>query len=107
MDKKGKEKRTALVTGASGGIGLELARIFAREGYNLVLVARSTDKLEQTAAALKKKHGVEVLSLPKDLSEPSAPDEIYAQLRDAGVNVDVLVNNAGFTVFGPFHETDL
>jgi short-subunit dehydrogenase len=106
VDKEGKGTRTALVTGASGGIGLELARIFAREGYNLVLVARSADKLEQLAADLRKKHGVEVLSLPKDLANPSAPDDIYTQLSDAGVKVDVLVNNAGFTVFGPFVEND-
>jgi short-subunit dehydrogenase len=106
VDKETKGTRTTLITGASGGIGLELARIFAREGYNLVLVARSADKLEQLAADLKKKHSVEVLALPKDLSDPSAPDEIYAQLRDAGIAVDVLVNNAGFTVFGPFVEND-
>jgi short-subunit dehydrogenase len=100
------EKRTALITGASGGIGLELARIFAREGYNLVLVARSSDKLEQIGADLSKRHGVSVLSLPKDLSDPASPDEIHARLLDAKIEIDVLVNNAGFTVFGPFVEND-
>lgn len=102
-----KHERTALITGASGGIGLELAKLFARDGYRLVLVARSADKLEGLAQDFRKRYGVEVIVLPKDLSDPQAPDEIYAQLREEGIGVDVLVNNAGFTVFGHFKETDL
>jgi uncharacterized protein len=99
--------KTALVTGASGGLGYELARLFARDGYDLVLVARSSQKLDAVAGELVKKHGIAARVIVKDLSEPAAADEIYAELERDGIPVDVLVNNAGFTVFGPFAETDL
>jgi hypothetical protein len=94
------------VTGASSGIGLELARVLARENYNLVLVARSGDKLEALAGELRKRHSVDVLPITMDLWEPDAPDRIFAQLLEAVVTVDLLVNSAGFTVFGRFVETD-
>jgi short-subunit dehydrogenase len=99
--------QTALITGASGGIGAELAKVFAREGFNLVLVARSEDKLKQLADNLKTKYGTESRILLKDLAQPKAPDEIFAELEQAGVSVDVLVNNAGFATYGYFHEIDL
>ncbi len=67
------QKRTALITGASGGIGLELARVFAREGYDLVLVARSEQKLQEIAADLSKKRSTRITVIAKDLSQPSAP----------------------------------
>jgi len=100
-------RQTALVTGASGGIGWELARAFAAGGYDLVLVARSAGKLEQLAGELRDRHGVAVRVLAKDLAGPGAPDEIFQELEGAGVAVDALVNNAGFATFGPFAETDL
>jgi uncharacterized protein len=100
------ERQTALVTGASSGIGLELAREFAAGGYNLVLVARSEKKLEELAAELRDRHGVDARVLAKDLSKPQAPDELF-QEAGAPTPVDVLVNNAGFATFGPFAETDL
>ncbi|MDQ3804444.1 MAG: SDR family oxidoreductase [Acidobacteriota bacterium] len=100
-------KMTALVTGASGGIGEELARLIAADGHDLVLVARSRDKLERLAAELGTKHGVAARALPKDLARAEAPREIFDGLQGAGVSVDVLVNNAGFGTYGPFVETDL
>lgn len=101
-------KGTALITGASGGIGLEFARKFASEGHDVVLVARSEGKLNELASELKAKHGVQVRVLAQDLNNPSAPQVIYDALKADGVQVDVLVNNAGFAAFGHFAtETDL
>ena len=99
--------KTALITGASGGIGYELTRLFARDGYNLVLVARSADKLNEMKQQYEGKAAVQVRVIAKDLAQPSAPREIFEELQREGVAVDVLVNNAGFTVFGRFVETDL
>ncbi|HST05719.1 MAG TPA: SDR family oxidoreductase [Chloroflexia bacterium] len=107
MDTQQANRQTALITGASGGLGYEFARIFAREGYDLVLVARSEDKLNSIKRDLENKHGITVLVIVKDLSEPSAPQSIFDALVQSGTEVDVLVNNAGFTVFGLFAETDL
>jgi short-subunit dehydrogenase len=100
-------KLTALVTGASGGIGEELARLFAADGHGLVLVARSEDKLKRLAEELGAKHGVGARVVASDLSRPDAPREIFDALRASGVEVDALVNNAGFGSWGPFAETDL
>jgi short-subunit dehydrogenase len=97
----------ALVTGASSGIGYELAKLFARDGKNTVVVARSRDKLEELKANLEKEHGTKVRILVKDLSDAEAPQEILSELQREGIDVDVLVNNAGFCVYGPFCETDL
>jgi hypothetical protein len=98
---------TALVTGASGGIGEELARLFAADGHDLVLVARSRDKLERLAGELAGKHGVAARVLAADLARPEAPREIFEELTAGGVAVDALVNNAGFGSYGLFAETDL
>jgi uncharacterized protein len=98
---------TALITGASSGIGWELAYLFARAGYNLVLVARSGERLAELAADLKSKHSVSARALVKDLSVPNAAREIYDELRSDGVRVDALVNNSGFGNFGKFAKTDL
>jgi short-subunit dehydrogenase len=99
--------KTALVTGASGGIGYELALLLARDRYDCILVARSRDKLSALATRLEADFGVTTLVLAKDLSKPSAVDEIYEEVTAAAMNVDVLVNNAGFPVFGLFSETEL
>jgi uncharacterized protein len=99
-------KPTALITGASLGIGHELAKLFAADGSNLALVARSEDKLSEIGRQLQMKHGIAVHVLAKDLAKPEAPQEIFTELQKAGVSVDVLVNNAGFGSYGFFAESD-
>lgn len=101
------DHKTALVTGASFGIGLELARIFAREGYNLVLAARSGDKLRLLSSELEKAHGTRSLILAVDLAEPGAAAYVLDQTTRADVAIDVLANNAGFGQYGLFVENDL
>jgi len=99
------QKKTALITGASGGIGFELAKLFAADGYDLVLVARTRETLQKLAEELSARYGVRAEVLPKDLALPGAPEEIHRQLGQSGVAVDILVNNAGFGTFGFFAET--
>ena len=99
-----KKRQTALVTGASGGIGLELASVLAKEGFDLVLVARRKDELEKLAKALAKQHGVEATVVAKDLTRPEAPLELFKEMK--GTSIDVLVNNAGFGTYGKFAEID-
>jgi hypothetical protein len=100
-------RETVLITGASSGIGAELARLFARDGSDLVLVARSEGVLAALADTLTRQHGIRALVLPADLSNPAAPREIFERLQADGVQVDVLVNNAGIGARGPFAELDL
>lgn len=97
---------TALITGASGGIGKELARRHAAGGGDLVIVARSADKLEALAAELERRHGVRVISIAADVAEPGAAQRIHDELAEQGVEIDVLINNAGFGGHGKFHERD-
>jgi short-subunit dehydrogenase len=97
---------TALVTGASSGIGYELARRFAREGWDLVLVARSADRLEEIAAPLRREAGITVTVIRKDLAQPGAADEVFDAVKAKSIHVRALVNGAGFGVLGPFAETD-
>jgi hypothetical protein len=98
---------TVLITGASSGIGLQLAHLFAADRSALVLVARRREQLDALAVELRQAHGVEVRVLVKDLSAAGAAGEIEAELNAAGVEVDVVVNNAGFGVRGPVVETPL
>ena len=100
-------ERTALVTGASAGIGRELARLAAKDGHDLVLVARRRDRLEELAAELTAAHGVVVTVIGADLSDQAAPADIAERLRAAGTRVDFLINNAGFGSCGPFSGADL
>jgi len=88
--------QTALITGASGGIGYELAKVFAKNKHDLILVARSTDKLNQIQHELSGEYGVNVVSLTHDLSDNAAPQTLFDQLQEQNRTVDVLVNNAGF-----------
>jgi uncharacterized protein len=99
-------KMTALVTGASGGIGEELARLFAADGHDLVLVARSEDKLARLAAELTRLHGTGARVVAADLARPGAPREIFDGLRAAGTEVGALVNNAGVGSYGLFAGAD-
>jgi hypothetical protein len=101
------EKGTALITGASEGIGYELTKLFAKDGYDLVLLARNEKKLNEIAEDMSNVHRVGVKVIPKDLARPDAPDEIYSALSREGIEITVLVNNAGYLVYGPFAEHDL
>jgi uncharacterized protein len=94
---------TTLITGASGGIGYELAKLFARNRHDLVLVARSREKLAQAAAELQST-GVTIKTIALDLAEPLAPKFLFDQLRAEGIVVDILINNAGFGVHGDFTQ---
>jgi uncharacterized protein len=91
---------TVLVTGASSGIGMELARLFAADKSDLVLVARSREKLEHLADELRQAHGVTIIVLAKDLADPVTPQAIFEELAGRGIHVDVVVNNAGFGAIG-------
>jgi short-subunit dehydrogenase len=98
--------QTALVTGASMGLGREYARLFAADGHNLVLVARSDDKLRLLAAELGAEHRVSVRVLPADLADPESPERIFDALARDHVEIEFLVNNAGFGLNGAFAELD-
>jgi len=101
------KKNYALITGATSGIGYELAHYAAGDGYNLVLVARTKDRLETIAAEIKKVFGVTVYTVPKDLFKPGAAKEVYDATQSEGLIVDVLINAAGQGEWGSFTETDL
>jgi short-subunit dehydrogenase len=95
---------TALITGASGGIGYEFAKLFARDHHSLVLVARGADKLAQVATELQG-HGLTVKTIALDLAAPLAPKFLFDQLQREGIAVDILINNAGFGAFGEFAQS--
>jgi short-subunit dehydrogenase len=95
-----RQAETVLITGASSGIGRELARLFAADGARLVLVARSEDRLRELASELGAKYGAEVQVVPADLRRPASPGEVVEALAQRNVDVDVLVNNAGFGAHG-------
>ena len=98
---------TALVTGASSGIGWQLAHLFARSGSDLILAARSEDRLHELAEILQSEYGVGAQVLPLDLARPEAAQAVFDRLKSDGLEVDVLVNNAGFGARGAFAELDL
>jgi short-subunit dehydrogenase len=97
MDAK---NRRALVTGASSGLGAEFARELARRGINLVISARRRDRLESLAAELNRDHNIDVLVLPADLASPEGPRQLFAAVQNAGLQIGILINNAGFGYFG-------
>lgn len=92
--------RTALVTGASAGIGRAFAELLAARGYHLVVTARRRDRLEAVAATLRQQHGVSVHLIVADLADPAAPAALVAEIASRGLHVDVLINNAGYGVSG-------
>jgi short-subunit dehydrogenase len=97
----------ALVTGASSGIGRELAICCAQGGHDLVLVARHEDALRSLAVELEARHGAASLVLPLDLARPEAPEELYREMERRSLAIDTLVNNAGFAIHGPLAGADL
>lgn len=99
--------KTALITGASTGIGKELATIHASKGGNLIIVARNESKLNQLKTDLEKQYNIKVVVIAKDLSNLNAPQEIYNEVKKLGIEIDYLMNNAGFGALGKFHELDL
>lgn len=103
----GKQRQTALVTGGSGGIGFEIAKVLARIGFDLVLVARKRDTLEAAASQIEGKFDGSVQVFAADLRRPNAPQEIFDFLHNENVPVEVLVNNAGFGLGGEFADTKL
>jgi hypothetical protein len=100
-------KKTALITGASSGIGKEFANIHAEKGGDLIIVARSEDKLNALKNELEKAFKINVFVIQKDLTAPNAAKEIYEEVHSAGLKVDYLINNAGFGGLGKFHERKL
>lgn len=96
--------RTALITGASVGIGRELAKLFAQDGYNLVLVARSASRLTEVATELQKQFGIAAKPFPLDLASSAAPQFLFDQLQRENLAIDVLVNNAGYGKLGAFAD---
>lgn len=99
-------RKTALVTGASGGIGKSIARELAAQKHDLILMARSQDKLEALGNELAQKHGITATAIALDLSTPTAARDIVRELEARGLRVDVLINNAGFADFGEFAASD-
>lgn len=95
---------TVLITGASSGIGEELARLFAAHRHDLVLVARSADKLQSLSGELARTHAIQSRVLAADLADPGAPPRVFDTLRQQAVSIDVLVNNAGFGARGAYAE---
>ena len=99
-------KLTALITGASSGIGEDLTRLFAADGHNLVLVARSAERLHALAGELRDRQHIDASVIVADLSEPASPDRIARELAERGQQIDVLVNNAGFGQYGMLAKVD-
>jgi hypothetical protein len=99
--------RYALITGGTSGIGYELAKCFAKDGHNLILVARSTEGLQTASEELKQQYGVEVHTFAEDLMVPGAAKNLYEKVNALGVPVEYLVNDAGQGAWGKFTETDL
>lgn len=98
--------KTALITGASNGIGLELAKIHAAKGGNLILVARSEAKLKSIKTELEQRYGIQAMVIASDLAVAGAAQAIYNTIAEAGLHVDYLINNAGFGDFGLFHTAN-
>lgn len=99
-------QKTALITGGTEGIGYELARLFAKDKYNLILVARTSDELEKSAQSIKTEYAVNVQTISKDLIDLDAAKQVYDEAKSLAGDIDVLVNNAAQGQYGKFLETD-
>lgn len=100
--------KTALITGASSGIGLELCKIFARSNYNLIMVSQNVERLEKAKAiVLRENSKVKIINIAKNLSEPLSAEDIFNYTEKNLIQIDILVNNAGIQVYGNFHEVNV
>jgi short-subunit dehydrogenase len=97
----------ALVTGGSSGIGFELAKLIAKDGYNLVIVARDEESLQQAAATIQREYGVKVIAISQDLFDPENAFEVFREIRDREIEIEILVNDAGQGQYGEFVDTDI
>ena len=100
-------QKYALITGATSGIGYELAKLFAQEHYNLVIVARNSEELERIVEEFKGSYNIDVVPIAKDLFRRESPFEVYEEVQSRGLQVDVLVNDAGQGQYGEFVDTDI
>jgi short-subunit dehydrogenase len=107
MAQANNNNKYALITGGSAGIGYELAKLFAEDGYSLILVARTQEDLDRVATELTQQYGGSVITIAKDLFNPQAAFELYDEVRAKGITVNVLVNDAGQGQFGLFVESDI
>lgn len=105
--RRGENRRIAIITGASSGIGVDLADLFARDGHDLLLVARRREALEAVARSLSERYGVVCDAFPADLARRLDRERLATRVRSMDARVDALVNNAGIGTHGYFHETDL
>ena len=99
--------KTALITGASGGLGLSFVNLFAKDGYNLVLVARNGERLEEIKKEIESKFNIKATVVAVDLCSEDGAQKVYDTTKQAGMKIDVLVNNAGFGDFGEFYKSDI
>ena len=95
-----------LITGTTSGLGREFARLFAQNGYNIVAVARNEALLQQQKQELERQFGVEMVYIVKDLSAENSAREVYDEIKHKGINIDILINNAGFGLFGRYVDVD-
>lgn len=102
-----RERKRVLITGASSGIGYEFSKIFAKNDYDLVLVARSSEQLQMIADEICSIYNVTVKVIAKDLSTVNSAEEIYFEIAKDSGTIDILINNAGIQVYGPFSETNM
>src|ERR1700712_2155359 len=102
-----KTKKHALITGATSGIGYELAKLFAKDGYHLVIVARSQQELSNTAEELETAYDIKVTTIARDLFDPENAFHVYDMVKAKGIEINVLVNDAGHGLYGHFVETDI
>src|SRR5512145_1045813 len=100
-------RKLALITGASAGLGEQFAHLFARDGHDVVLVARRADRLEALAGQLRQAHEISAHAIPADLTDPAAPQRLYDDVVSRGLTVEFLVNDAGFGSNGAFLDLDL
>lgn len=101
------DKNYVLITGGTSGIGLELAKLFAQEGFNLALVARDFSELQAISVEFHHQYNIDVITIEKDLSKKEAPFEVCEEIKSKNIRIDILVNNAGQGAYGRFTETDV